>query len=304
MSIDRNLIAFLTVVETGNLTLAAEKLRLAQPSLTKRLKLLEDEYGARFFDRHPRGMLLTPTGRAFLDHARRIEQRYIQAREAIEAEKSNSLDSLKIGAGPLYRRAYLVSAFDQILEEYPETSLDLRADVHLQNLPLLRHGELDIVFGALVSDFDEEDIETIPIIATHLGALARSDHPLHTKSDVTAMDLVKIPWVLYSHDQETTAMVRGYFVRNGLNPVNFAIRTSSYEFGLDLVSTGKYIMPVPTELNAFLEPSRMKTLPMASPIDKFTSGAYVRRSTLSYPITRRLIELVRQNAQNVKNQLS
>lgn len=301
MAIDKNLAAFLVVAETGNLTTAAEHLGLAQPSLTKRLKLLEEEYGTRLFDRHPRGMFLTPIGRELLDHARRIEQRYLQAREAIEAEKTNRLDVLRIGAGPLFRRTYLVSAFEQLRIEHPETQLELRADVHLQNLPLLRHGELDLVFGALASDIAEEDIVTVDIVPAHLGALAKLDHPLHRLEKVGARHLVDIPWVLYSNDSETTSMVRGFFVRNGLNPPDFAVQTTSYEFGLDLVATGKYIMPVPMELDPFLEASGMRSIPLETPIDQFTAGAYVRRSSLSYPVVRRLLDLVHVQARSQKN---
>ncbi len=293
MAIDKNLTAFLVVAETGNLTTAAERLGLAQPSLTKRLKLLEEEYGTRLFDRQPRGMLLTPIGRELLDHAKRIEQRYLQAREAIEAEKTNRLEVLRIGAGPLFRRAYLVGAFDRLRTEHPETRLELRADVHLQNLPLLRHGELDIVFGALAADIDEEDIDTVEIVSAHLGAIANSDHPLHRQEQVSARDLVEIPWVLYSNDAETTAMVRGFFVRNALNPPEFSVTTSSYEFGLDLVATGNYVMPVPMELDQYLLATGMRSLPLEMPIDHFVAGAYVRRSSLSYPVVRRLLDLVR-----------
>ncbi|SNS85205.1 LysR family transcriptional regulator [Tropicimonas sediminicola] len=296
MAMDKNLVAFLVVAETGNLTEAAKRLGLAQPSLTKRLKLLEDEYGTRLFDRQPRGMFLTPIGRELLDHAKRIEQRYVQAREAIEAEKSNRLDVLRVGAGPLFRRAFLVPAFERLRQEHPETRLEIRADVHLQNLPHLRHGELDIVFGALASDIDEEDIDTVEIVSAHLGALASVDHPLHRKDRVSAGDLAGIPWVLYSNDAETTAMVRGFFVRNALNPPEFAVTTSSYEFGLDLVATGKFIMPAPMELDPNLSALGMRSLPLADPIDSFLAGAYVRRSSLSYPVVRRLLDLVCQMA--------
>ncbi|WP_319529847.1 LysR family transcriptional regulator [uncultured Cohaesibacter sp.] len=302
MAIDRNLVAFLAVAESGNLTSAAEQLHLAQPSLTKRLKLLEEEYDARLFERHPRGMVLTPAGRVLLDHAKRIEQRYIQAHEAVAAEKSNKLERLKIGAGPLFQRALLANAFNTLRQEYPETSLDLRADVHMLNLPLLRHGQLDIVFGAIVHSIVEEDIEAIGLLKVNLGALARLDHDLHQKKHVTARDLAAVPWILYSDDEETTAMVRGFFVRNGLTPPAFDIRTSSYEFGLDLVGTGRFIMPIPAELDSFLRPGGMRVLSLDAPLDRFVAGAYVRSSTLAYPVVRRLLELVRQEANKLKAQ--
>lgn len=292
MGMDRNLLAFLAIARCGNLTAAAERLRLAQPSLTKRLKLLEDEYRTPLFDRQPRGMTLTRAGQELLAHATGIEQAYLQARETIEATKSERLDVLRIGAGPLFRRAYLAGAFEVLRDEYPETRLVLQADVHLRNLPLLRQGELDAVFGALVVDVADTAIEVRHMAVVHLGALARSDHPILAHGQITASALARMQWILYSNDPETTAMVRGYFIRNGLRPPEFAVQTTSYEFGLNLLSTGQYVMPAPIELDSSFAPLGLTALPLADPIDRFPAGAYVRKSSLNYPIVRRMLELV------------
>ncbi|MFV0335072.1 MAG: hypothetical protein ACK5JR_13495 [Tropicimonas sp.] len=55
-------------------------------------------------------------------------------------------------------------------------------------------------------------------------------------------------------------------------------------------------MPVPQELDPSLEAIRMRSLPLEAPIDSFIAGAYVRRSSLSYPIIRQLLEIIRDLA--------
>ena len=62
---DRNLAAFLAVAKTENLTKASDHLGLTQPSITKRIANLEEEFGTPLFDRHRRGMALTPAGKLF-----------------------------------------------------------------------------------------------------------------------------------------------------------------------------------------------------------------------------------------------
>src|SRR5246127_3045718 len=69
----RHLRYFVAVAEAGGLTVAAQrKLHTAQPSLSRQIRNLEEEVGAQLLTRRARGIELTPSGRAFLDHARSV----------------------------------------------------------------------------------------------------------------------------------------------------------------------------------------------------------------------------------------
>jgi Transcriptional regulator len=79
----RHLRYFVAVAEAGNLTLAAEqKLHTTQPSLSRQIRDLEEEVGAKLLTRNPRGIQLTSAGRAFLDHARLVLSQVEAATEA------------------------------------------------------------------------------------------------------------------------------------------------------------------------------------------------------------------------------
>ena len=73
---------FVAVAEEGNVGRAAERLRIAQPPVSRQIRALEDEIGTRLFARTPRGMTLLPSGRAFLEHARSILEAVDRASEA------------------------------------------------------------------------------------------------------------------------------------------------------------------------------------------------------------------------------
>src|ERR1700680_863225 len=69
----RHIRYFVAVAEAGGLTVAAERiLHTSQPSLSRQIRDLEQEVGAKLLTRTARGIELTPAGRAFLDHARLV----------------------------------------------------------------------------------------------------------------------------------------------------------------------------------------------------------------------------------------
>jgi LysR family nitrogen assimilation transcriptional regulator len=60
------------VAELGSLSKAADRLHIAQPALSRQVRLLEEELGVRLFARHGRGMVLTEQGQEILKHATRV----------------------------------------------------------------------------------------------------------------------------------------------------------------------------------------------------------------------------------------
>jgi len=79
------LLYFVTVAESGQITRAAAKLHIAQPALSQAIAKLESELGFQLLDRHARGVTLTPSGQIFLGKARRAVDAELDAARTAEA---------------------------------------------------------------------------------------------------------------------------------------------------------------------------------------------------------------------------
>ncbi len=64
--------SFVAIAESGSVTEAALRLRIAQPAVSRQIRLLESELGVQLFGRRAHGMELTSAGRAALEHARDV----------------------------------------------------------------------------------------------------------------------------------------------------------------------------------------------------------------------------------------
>src|ERR1700751_4746375 len=115
----RHLRYFVAVAEEGSLTVAAERrLHTAQPSLSRQIRDLEHEVGVQLLARSARGVELTDSGRAFLDHARSA---LLQVEGAIEAARRTAHP-----AKPIFAVGFLTG---QEIDWLPEVMRILRDEL-------------------------------------------------------------------------------------------------------------------------------------------------------------------------------
>jgi len=291
---DKNLRAFLTVVETGSLQAAADKIGLTQPSITKRLHNMEAEIGGALFDRRGREMKLTSVGRQFHQRAKRIEQEYLQAHEEMRNSIGAGLDVLRVGAGPLFHLRYLPSLFVQLHREYPLVQYELHADINERTIPMLLSGQLDIVLGVLDQPADEMGLLSLPITDVEQAVILSSQSKLATQESLSSDDIRSLSWILYGGDQTIEQWLTHYFSEHNIGSPKIVLRTGAFSTGLQMVTDGDFAMMAPLQLEPVIHAAGMQLLPVTPPLSKRSAGAYVRPSSMGFGVVSRFVALLEQ----------
>ena len=139
---------FVTVVDEGSFTRAAEKLHVSQPGLSHQLRSLESELGGPLFERLPKKVRLTPAGRAALPHARASIAH--ADRVAHTARRSSGAISGELHVGTLYSLSVglLPGPLAELRKEYPGFQAHLVEFQHTDELvAAMEAGNADVAVG-------------------------------------------------------------------------------------------------------------------------------------------------------------
>lgn len=236
----RQLTYFLRVAERRSLTVAATELNVAQPSLTKSMKLLEEELGTALFHRMPRGVELTDAGRHLVRHAEAIKIQMGEARAELTALQKGDRGTVTIGAGPAWLRRHLPEAVASVIATRPDLKLRVVGGFDEALLRALRRGELDFVVAEVPWSQSSDDLVVEVLSSADLCVCARTGHPLTVarkagQPEIGISDLLAYPWVLPVKATRARQRLDALFMSQNISPPEPVVETESMAFMLAMV---------------------------------------------------------------------
>jgi LysR family hydrogen peroxide-inducible transcriptional activator len=185
---------FCAVAETGSFSRAAEQSHVAQPSLSQQILKLEDELGARLFDRLGRSVRLTDLGKAFLPRARSVLRELEAARGDIVERKESIGGAIVVGVIPTVAPYFLPPHLDFFVRQFRQAKLTVIEDITPVLLDRLRSGSVDVAVLAL--PVRGHEFETFPLLTEPLFAALPRKHPLASRRAISLQDLRRESFLL------------------------------------------------------------------------------------------------------------
>jgi DNA-binding transcriptional LysR family regulator len=210
----RQLECFLAVARLGNLSRAAAEMFLTQPTLTARLKSLEEEVGDQLFVRTSRGMRLTEAGKEFLPFAERSVASFEEGRRRLEDLRGGSGGRLVLGASPGVGTYALPGLLERFTAAYPRVSVSVRTGHSEDILEMVLREEVQL---GLTRAMRHPEVESLQLYEDEMVLVV---DPGHRFTATGVADLAEIggeQLILFdnssSYYEQTQALLRNAGIR-------------------------------------------------------------------------------------------
>jgi DNA-binding transcriptional LysR family regulator len=193
----RHLRYFVAVGEEQHYGRAAQRLRVAQPALSRQIQDLEDEVGFKLFERLPRGVKLSSAGKLFLEDARRILQQVNEAAARAALVARGQSGTLRVGfTENASWHGVVPDSLRKFRERQPDADLQLNPSTSLEQIEGIRSGRLDAGFVFNMPRNDEE-LGQLAVAMQHVELATPKGHRLSKVKKLRLRDLIDAPFIWF-----------------------------------------------------------------------------------------------------------
>ena len=196
----RELECFVAVAEELSFTRAAERLRLAQPPLSRHIKNLEEKVGVRLLERSRREVSMTSAGEAFLGEAREILLQVRRAGETARRAAEGEIETLEIGFVSAVLSPELVEVFSSFRRLHPSVKLNLHDRLPVEQMVALEAGDLDLGFVGVAPEKYSSKLMLTSWRKESLMVFLPLDHKFSRRRTVELKELEGEPFVMISSE--------------------------------------------------------------------------------------------------------
>jgi LysR family transcriptional regulator, nitrogen assimilation regulatory protein len=284
----RQLRTFSCVAELGSLSKASDTLRVAQPALSRQIKLLEHELRTTLFTRNGRGMVLTEPGRLLLARTSGIVRQIDQIRDDIQSAQGPPSGHVVLGLVPTVSCVLSARFARRCVETFPGISLRIVESYSGHLVEWLHRGEMDLAI--LYGRSADLHLTVQSLGRDSIVAVGPRGCGLSRKKSVETGWLLRQRLVLPSHSHGLRALIEHAAAQRKIK-LNVQLEADSFRVLTSLVEEGLgFALLPPSSVHGEVADGRLETasiskpmtreLIVASPIDRSVSTATVAVTAL------------------------
>ena len=185
---------FVSVVDTGSVTKAAERCFISQPSISQQLQKLEDSIGRQLFTRNKGKLTLTEAGKVMHQQAKKILSDVEEARHRVCDLGSESGGSLSIGVLPTLAPYMLPNTLQALSEKFPDAMVTVREDISENIVAAAARAELDVLLEVL--QFDDSALTYESLFLDEFFVAVHRENALAELTTMPIETLEGMPFIL------------------------------------------------------------------------------------------------------------
>lgn len=243
----RSLTQFLEIAKQKSYTRAAEKLYLAQPTLTKSVKNLESELGVPLFQRCGQRIELTDYGRQLEQVATPLVNEFLNIPEYVKNTKSHCYGTISVAVTPMLATLYLVDFIPEFYRKYPDIGLKLVESSSYAIIDDVVNNVCDVGLCMNCKAILESDqLNVYPILNKEVVALIHDSNPLSKRESLHIRELRNEKINFYASGHAIKDEVFQRCEAEGFSPnVNFMSSSTIFLIRLTEANNGITILPKP-----------------------------------------------------------
>jgi len=228
--------------DASSLTRGAEKSHLSLPAASNRVKNLEDHFGTRLFHRNSQGVTLTPSGEAFLRHARLVLRQIDHLRGDIHEYARGIKGQVRMVANTTAMTEFMPAVLSRYLASHPDVTVELRERLSYLVIKAVSDGSADI--GIVAGRPAASELEYLPYREDRLVLVTPNEHALASLKEVAFANTLSYEYVGLSEWSAIHAFLIQAADKLG-HPFRFRVEVGSFEAVCRMIEANVGIGVVP-----------------------------------------------------------
>jgi DNA-binding transcriptional LysR family regulator len=286
----------ISVVQTGSMGKAAERLATSQPAVSRSIADLEHAFGVRLLDRSPKGIVPTLYGNALVKRGIAVFDELRQGVKDLKFIADPTVGELHIGAPVVVVTGLISTVIDRLSRRYPHIAFQVvAADVGTACRALVER-KVDLVLGRLAGEVVEEQMNAEILYHEPLVVAAGIRNPWTRRRKVELAELMDEPWTLPELDTPVGSLVSEAFRANGLSIPRTTV-TSSGPVRSAMLASGRFLTMAPRVVLGFpTKNTALKSLPIDLPMTRRPVGIITLKNRTLNPVAKLFINYAREVA--------